>query len=215
MRGCRAALCLCLLTGCVSLPALQSLPVEEPQTDPLTLAAECLSRGDEPAAAGHFERYVRGNPEQLMFRVHLAELYLKIHRDAEAKVHFEQFVADAQETTGAPQSQLVHCHTKLMEIAHRADDGFGERLQRGIGLVVLARQSMDDAETREEILCQSIAALLEARELRPNDARVQVYLAEAHERAGNRRAADVARAAARNRDLPGTLTPCELRSAMR
>lgn len=35
-----------------------------------------------------------------MFRLHLAELLLKADRPEEARIHFERFAADAQDTTG-------------------------------------------------------------------------------------------------------------------
>lgn len=213
------ALGLILTLGCTSLPvpAHSEMPTnsEKPEIavedDPLTLAADCLARGDEPAAANHFEVYVRRNPDQLMFRIHLADLLFKIHRSDDARHHYERFIADAQDSTGTPQSRLVHCHTRLMEIAQEADDRFAELLHRGVGLVILTRRETDDRETREEILCKAIATLVEAKNLRPGDPRVCVYLAEAHERAGNRRAADTARAAARNRMTPQSLTSNELR----
>jgi predicted Zn-dependent protease len=206
------ALVLCVLSGCMTLP--QAAPPNElpEDDDPLTLAAESLTRKDEAAAAAHFERHLKQHPDQLMFRVHLADLYLKLNRDSEAKVHFERFAADAQDAGPAPQSQLVHCHTMLMEIAGRADDEFAERLHRGIGLVLLTRQNVDDAEVREEVLCQAITAMLEAKQLRPRDAKVHVWLAEVQERAGNHRAAAVSRATARETALPGDLTPRELRT---
>lgn len=201
---------LCFVMGCMSLPGTLPAPPAAPEEDdPLTLAADCLARGDEPAAAGHFARYVRANPDQLMFRVHLADLYMKLGRDADAKPHYERFAADAPSAGDSPKAQLVHCHTKLMEIAQRADDRYGETLNRGIGLLVLVRRGIDDGDMREEILCQAIAGLREAKSERPKDARVHVYLAEAQDRAGNRREAEVARATAKNLALPGDLTAWE------
>jgi predicted Zn-dependent protease len=200
------ALVLGCAAGCVSLPDTLPATLEEPvDDDPLTLAADCLARGDDSAAARHFERYVRAHPDQLAFRVHLADLYLKLGRDPEAKCHFERFAVEAPDAAAGVQSHLVHCHTKLMEIAQRTDDRFGERMNRGVGLLVLVRQGIDDDATREEILCQAIAALREAKEERPKDARVHQHLAEAHERAGHRREAEVARAAAKHLALPGDL----------
>ena len=213
------ALGLILTLGCATLPVpahfetpsnTEKLEVAL-EDDPLTLAADSLARGDEPTAANHFEVYVRRNPDQLMFRVHLADLLFKLQRTVDAKPHYERFIADAQESTGTPQSRLVHCHTRLMEIAREADDRFAELLHRGVGLVLLTRQESEDRETREEILCKAIATLVEAKTLRPSDPRVCVYLGEAHERAGNRRAADTARAVARNRMTPQSLTSNELR----
>ena len=200
------------VSGGIGVLAGESANQVNDENDPLTLAADSLGRGDDSGAAKHFERHLRTHPDQLMFRVHLADLYLKSRRDDDAKAHYERFVADARDAGAVPQSQLVHCHTKLMEIAWRAADRFGERLHRGIGLVVLTRQETDDADVREEILCKALAALLEAKELWPTHARLNVYLAEAQDRAGNRRAAENARAIARNSALPGDLTNSEWRS---
>ena len=217
MRWYAPAIGLILMLGCTTLPVPVREPMEatpavsEDSDDPLTLAAECLARGDQPAAATQFEIHVGKHPEQVMFRLHLADLLMKIHRVKEAQQHYERFIADVQDSTGSPKSHLVHCHTRMMEIAQLTDDRFVEVLHRGIGLVLLTRQETDDSLTREEILCKAIKTLLEAKEYRPTDARVHVYLAEAYERAGNRRAAEVARATARNLVMPGALTPSESR----
>jgi hypothetical protein len=187
-------------------------PEPEPEIDPLTLAAECLTRADDPAACRHLEAHVRAHPDQVMFRAQLAELHLKLdHADA-ARRHFERFVADAQDATGPARGHLVHAHTRLMEIGQRTDDRFAELFHRGVGLLLLLDEQADDEDGFvEEVLVKAVAALTEAKERRPADARVNLYLADAHDRAGNRRAADVARAAARNADAPGALTPAERR----
>jgi predicted Zn-dependent protease len=192
------------------LPAAAAEAAPTEPADRLTLYTECMGRGDQPAAAAHLDAYVRAHPDQLMFRAHLAELLLRLGRPTDARAQFEQFVADAQAATGPPREHLVHCHTRLMEIGQRADDRFAELFHRGVGLVLLAKDA--DGEVGEEIVCRAIAALTAAKELRPADPRVCLYLADAHDRAGNRRAADVCRAAARNRSTPGSLTPCEQRS---
>jgi predicted Zn-dependent protease len=173
--------------------------------DPLTLAADALGRGDRPAAADHLAAYVRRHPDQLMFRAQLAELLLSLDRPAEAKAEFERFVADAQSAAGPPGKHLVHCHTRLMEIGQRADDRFAERFHRGVGLLRLAADLGSD-ESAEEVLCQALKALTEAKDLRPSDPRVHLYLADAYALTGNRRAAEVARATARDRAAPGSLT---------
>ena len=183
--------------------------------DPLTLVAKCLEQGDHATAATHLGSYVRAHPEQLMFRAHLAEMLLRAGNDTEAAAQFERFVADAQGATGPPKAHLVHCHTRLMEIAGRGGDRFGESFHRGVGLLLLVAEQ-DRASDRddgfcEEMLCKAIRALTAAVELRPTDARVQVYLADAYERSGNRRGADVARTAARNLNAPSALTPGESR----
>ncbi len=183
--------------------------------DPLTLAAECLERGDKPAAATHLDAYVRLHPEQIMFRAHLAELLLKLDRLPDSRRHFEQFIAAAQEATGSPRSHVVHCHTRLMEIGQREEDAFAEEFHRGVGLLLLVKElqaaGVSDEGMMEEVLCKALAALKAAEELRPNDPRVQFYLAEAFDRTENRRAADLALVAARKHAFPGALTPQETR----
>ena len=183
--------------------------------DPLALAARCLEQGDNSAACTHLDAYVRTHPEQIMFRAQLAELLLRVGRLDDAKAEFERFVADAQAATGPPRSHLVHCHTRLMEIGVRSDDRFAELFHRAVGLLLLVReQDADpnrDAEFREEILCKAVKSLAEAKELRPLDPRVHVYLAEAYDGLGNPRAADAERAAARRVVAPGSLTRVEQR----
>ncbi len=66
----------------------------------------------------------------------------------------------------------------------------------------------------EEMLCKAIKALAEAKEMKPADPRVRVYLAEALDRSGNRRAADAERAATRGGFVPGGLTPTERKQVL-
>lgn len=182
------------------VPASAALP-EPPADDPLTLAAKCLQDGDDSAACTHLAAHVRAHPEQVMFRAHLAELLVKLGRDADARRHFERFVADGKTATGSVRAHLVHCHTRLMEIAGRADDRPTELYHRGVGLLLLVREQDRDPAARdddfcEEVVCKALAALREAKELRPADGRVRQALADVYERTGNRRAAEVERAAA-------------------
>jgi thioredoxin-like negative regulator of GroEL len=183
----------------------------ELQADPLTLAAECLEKGDRAGAAVHLEAYVRLHPEQIMFRAQLAELLVRVGRDEAAKLHFERFAADAGRATGAPKDHLVHVHTRLMEIGQRGGDRFAELFHRGAGLLLLVAEEDGkpdrDADFCEEMLCKALKALAEARELKPGEVRVRVALAEAYDRAGNRRAADAERSATRNGVLPTGIAP--------
>lgn len=201
--GLLVALCTC--AGCQTL--LGPLPPELADADALTLAAESLERGDRSAAAAHLEAHVRRHPDQPMFRAHLAELLWKLDRPADAREHFERFAADAQDAAGPVRGHLVHCHTRLMEIARVADDPGAEAFHRGAGLLRLAEQP----GAGEEVLCQAVKALTEARDRRPGDARPLAYLALAHERAGNPRAAAAARAVARNATTTAGLTAVERR----
>jgi hypothetical protein len=181
--------------------------------DPLTIVAESLDRGDKSTAATHLEIYVRQHPDQVMFRLQLAELLIQIDRDTKAKIHYEQFASDAQTAKGSVRDYLVHAHTRLMEIGQRAGDQFAELFHRGVGFLILVqeqdRNPDRDVDFCEEMLCKSLRAFNEARELRPEDPRVRVYLAEVYELMGNRRGAAAERAAARNRNLPDQLSPGE------
>jgi len=199
------------------IPTAAELPAVEHAPDSLTLAAECLERGDRPGAAVHLQAYVREHPEQLMFRAQLAELFTRLGRDDAARVHFEQFALDACNATGAPRDHLVHVHTRLMEIAQRGDDRAAEVRHRGIGLLLLVAgedgRAERDAAVCEEMLCKAIRALTEAKELAPCDPRTRSHLADAYDRAGNRRAANAERAATRTAVVPTGTTPA-LRDSM-
>jgi predicted Zn-dependent protease len=199
-------------------PVAAAQPPAPAGPDSLALAAECLERGDRAGAAVHLEAHVRLHPDQLMFRAQLAELLLRLGRDRDAKAHYERFAADAQAATGAPRTHLVTAHTRLMEIAQRADDRFAEVFHRGVGLLLLVKAQDKlpdrDADFAEEMLCKAIKALAEAKELKPADPRVRVYLAEAYDRSGNRRAADAERAAIGNGFVLGELTPTERKQVM-
>jgi tetratricopeptide (TPR) repeat protein len=190
------------------------LPTTETELPPdsLTLAAECLGRGDQANAAVHLEAHVLAHPEQVMFRAQLADLLLKLGRDEAAKVHYEEFAAEARRLTGAPRNHLVHVHTQLMELALRSDDRFAEVYHRGAGLLLLAAEQQKavdrDDEFAEEMLCKALRALSEARRMRPDNAEVRARLAEVYERMGNRRAADAEKIAAGAGVVPtGSLPP--------
>lgn len=191
-------------------PAPPTAPPEE--EDSLTLAAKCLAQDDVRGAVLHLDAYVRTHPDQPLFRLQLAELHLRGGQQAEAKFQYERFAADAQESP-ALQPHLVTAHIKLMEIAQRRNDRFGELFHRGVGLLLLVKEQ-DNMKDRdevfcEEMLCKSLRALLDAKELKPRDPRVRVYLAEVHARAGNPHAADAERVGARTSVVSGELTPTE------
>jgi predicted Zn-dependent protease len=178
----------------------------DPAPDHLALAAEALERGDDPAAATHLDAHVRAFPDHLLFRAQLADLLVRAGRDDAARVHFERFAADAARAAGPVRGRLVHAHTQLMGIAQRAEDRFAEALHRGAGLLRLVegedgKPDRDDGFC-EEMLCKAVGALAEAKGLRPGDPRPRALLADAHDRAGNRRAADAERAAARAAVVP-------------
>jgi hypothetical protein len=105
-----------------------------------------------------------------------------------------------------------------MELAQQAGDRYGELFHRGVGLLLLVKEQ-DRAADRdgafcEEMLCKALRALTDAKELRPSDPRPRVYLAEALERTGNRRAAAAERTAARTPLVSGELTATERRQGL-
>ncbi|MCE9566831.1 MAG: hypothetical protein K8U57_32905 [Planctomycetes bacterium] len=192
-------------------PQAEPEPVPELPPDPLLLAADCIERGDHAKAAVHLEAHVRVHPEQLMFRIQLAEMLMRVGRDEAAKVHFEQFAADVRRSSGPLKKHLVHVHTRLMEIGQQNGDRFTEVLHRGIGLMLLVEEQDGladrDADFCEEMLCQAMKALVEAKEMNPSDVQVRLRLAEAYDRMGNRRAADAERTVARTAVTPTGAKP--------
>lgn len=211
MRALWVAAGLLVTAGCHTLLGPPPAELAADDTDALTLAADAIERGDRPAAATHLEAYVAAHPGEPMFRAQLAELLWKLDRPDDARAHFERFVAAAQDGPPAVRGHLVHAHTRLMLIARAADDRAAEEFHRGAGLVRLADQLADAPDEREAALGQAVKALTAARNLRPGDPRPHAYLALAHARGGDARAAAAARAAARSVGDPAALTPAERR----
>ena len=172
-----------------------------PAPDALAMAAACLDRGDDAGALPHLKAHVTAYPDAVMMRAYLAELFLKLGHPTEARSEFERVVADAPES-GPASRQLVHCHTRLMELAQTDDDVFAEELHRGIGLVLLVRQwsaepGGADECLSEQTLAKAASALGSARDRAPDDPRPAVYLAEAYEAMGQASSARSQRRAAR------------------
>lgn len=158
------------------IPVVAEVPDPlEVETDGLMLAAECLDVGDPEGAATHLTEHISTCPDQIMIRSYLAELLVKLDRDADARRHFEQFVADAQQEDGPARDHLIHCHTRLMEIGIRQGDVYAERLNRGIGLYLLGKIHPEPL-IREQLLCRALNQLDQARQLEPEAARPDWYL---------------------------------------
>jgi len=160
----------------------------------LSLAAAHLELGDDAGACAHLSRYVTANPEQLLMRVHLADLLLRLERAVEAGTEFERCVARAQERDDPSGRHLIHCHTRLMEIAEAAEDSYNAHLHRGIGLFHLAVQRAtlgagDEELSPEALLCKAAGELTLARLERPDEARPSWYLHEVWARLAQRRPA--------------------------
>jgi tetratricopeptide (TPR) repeat protein len=147
----------------------------------LGLAAASLEKGAEKAAAEYMGTYLRRQPEHTAVRVHYGDLLVRLGRPREARQQYERFVADAQSRPALADEHLVHCHSKLMEIAESQEDGYGEHLNRGIGLYLLAKQreAYPDAGgemSAESMLCKAAGELTLASRDRPDEARPCWYL---------------------------------------
>jgi tetratricopeptide (TPR) repeat protein len=148
----------------------------------LSLAAACVECGDEAGAERHLAQYVAAFPGHHVARLHHAELLLRLQRPKEARAQFERFVADAQDEPELAAKHLVHCHSRLMEIAEADGDEYAEHLHRGIGLYLLAceRAGLPDPEdgdlSVESVLCKAAGELTMARLARRGEARPCWYL---------------------------------------
>jgi tetratricopeptide (TPR) repeat protein len=182
----------------------------------LSLAAAYLERGDPEAACPHLGCYVAACPDHLAMRAHYAELLLRLRQLPTARAEYEHFVAQMQDQGKPAYAQLIHCHSRLMEIAEATDDVYGEHLHRGIGLYLLAceREALTDLGDElpaEGMYCKAAGELSLARLERPTDARPCWYLHEVWAHLGQRQPAGRWLREA-DRDAPfSTLTPAEQR----
>jgi hypothetical protein len=180
----------------------------------LGLAAAWLDKGDDARACLHLTLYVAAHPEHFSVRVQYAELLRRLKRLKEASDEFERFVADVQDCQEAAEEHLLHCHSRLMELAADRADDYDEHLHRGIGLYLLAVQHSDqlgEGESSEGLLCKAAAELTLARQERPDEARPLWYLHEVWSRlAQSQPAARSLRAAAAVAPF-SYLTPAEQR----
>ncbi|MGL6096048.1 MAG: hypothetical protein ACRC7O_09665, partial [Fimbriiglobus sp.] len=197
-------------------PAAETLtaPEDAMAVDHLSEAATRIDRGDDAGALPHLRAHVDAHPDAVMVRAYVAELLLRLDRLPESAAAFARVVADGQETDGPARGHLVHCHTRLMEIARQSDDRYAEELHRGIGLLLLVRKwdadpaRRDDAAA-ERTLTKAAAALRAARDERPADPRANLYLADVYDRLGQPSAAAEARRAARDAGPDAALTAGE------
>lgn len=184
-----------------------------PPADSISLAADCLSRGDDAGAANHLSRHVAANPDQLVFRAQLGEILTRLERLPDAQAQFEAAVAHAQEGSTAARGRLVHFHTRLMEIARQRGDDYREHLHRGIGLYLVADHLANQGQTAdtERLLFKAARALKEAEECRPDDARTAWYLHRVWSLLDQPRPAERALRKAVENAISSNLTPAESR----
>jgi tetratricopeptide (TPR) repeat protein len=149
----------------------------------LSLAAAHLEYGNDAAACRHLGRYVEARPDHAQLRAQYAELLFKLGRHCEARDQFSQFIAEAQDRDELADGNLIHCHTRLVQIAEQQEDGYAEHLNRGIGLFLLARARghlnySEGDPGREGLLCKAAGELALARYERSDEARPCWYLYE-------------------------------------
>ncbi|HEV3142593.1 MAG TPA: tetratricopeptide repeat protein [Gemmataceae bacterium] len=187
-----------LLAGiCLGCSMLHGLPVDRqaPENDPesqqntpsapvedsLRLAAACLESGDDGGALPHLQAYLAAHPDHAVIRAHLGELLLRLHKRSEARQEFEHYLLDAANQGDLTCRHVIHCHSRLAEIARDEHNAYEERLHRGIGLYLLARQvsgpaAKDDDPDPEQLLFKAIRQLEQAVKERPKEARPHWYL---------------------------------------
>jgi tetratricopeptide (TPR) repeat protein len=162
----------------------QSLAADPKEGRPhLSLAAAFLEKGEDEAAQTHLAEYVHAHPQDLGMRLRHAELLLRMKHLCEARTELEHVVADALNLAEPPTHPLIHCQTRLMEIAEAEGDEYGIHLHRGIGVYFIAcqRGRMEDAtgqSSTEALLCQAAGELALAHLERPEEARPCWYLYE-------------------------------------
>lgn len=212
-----------LSVGCTALMPPAAIPTSrtteavetsKPAADSIKLAAECLERGDDAGALPHLTQYVETHPEQPTIRAHLAELLLRLERPADARKQFQDYVCAAQQLGEDGSKHLVHVHTRLTEIAQKQGDEAEERLNRGIGLLLLGRQLMNRPEQPgdpepQKLLFKAVEELKKVVELDPTSARGHWYLSEAWQELGQDRPARQNRCKANELAPLSRLTPAE------
>ena len=182
----------------------------------LSLAAAHISRGNETEAARWLASYVEAQPEHLVIRLHYAELLLRQGKLVDGRTQLERFIAAVQDHDDLAAAHLLDCHTRLVQIAEAGDDDYGEHLNRGIGLYLLAcqRAQLPDADetlSTEALLCKAAAELCLARMRLPSEARPCWYLHEVWSRLAQHHPASRWLRAAESAAPFSYLTPVEQR----
>jgi hypothetical protein len=159
-------------------------PAEQAQAvTHLGQAATCLEKGDETGALPHLAQYLAVHPDHVVVRAHYAELLLRLNHDADARREFERLAAECPGRSSTHLKQLIHFHSRLMEIAEAENQDYEEHLHRGIGLYLLGRQhaELEDATgeaSPESLFCKSAAELTMAHTQHPDRAQPSWYLYE-------------------------------------
>jgi hypothetical protein len=147
----------------------------------LSLAAAWMDRNNEVKASLYLALYVAAHPEHLAVRFQYIDLLERQKRATEVRLELDTLIAEIQEMDSIPEDQLIHCHSKLMQMGEASENEYEEHLHRGIGLYLLSRQRDmlgKDPEMfcSEGLLCKAAAELTLAARIRADEARPQLYL---------------------------------------
>lgn len=150
----------------------------------LTLAALYLEQGRDEKACWHLSLVVEQEPNHRSARFYYAELLDRLRRHDEAREQFEEIIARLQDATLADFRHLIHCHGRLVDIADAEASDYRRHLHRGIALYWLAQAPAatpeeEDLIPAEALLCKAAAALQQAQQLEPREARPCWYLYKA------------------------------------
>jgi tetratricopeptide (TPR) repeat protein len=182
----------------------------------LNLAAAYLALGNDRLAAPSLAAYLNARPDHFLVRMPYAEVLTRLEQFGAACTQMERFVVDVQDFPRLADEHLLPCHTRLMELAQKLGDEYGERLNRGIGLYLLAIKRVELGGEKanhlaEELLCKAAAELTLARLQRPDEARPSWYLHGVWNRLGQRQPAERSLRAAEQLAGLSYLSPVERR----
>jgi len=147
----------------------------------LLKATQALEKNQLPEATIILSRYLQAFPDATLIRLQLGELYFKLQQFERSRLQFQTALGEITDPPLTVSVQL-HGHSRLMELAAENKDRFTQELQRGIGLLILARHRLlapanTTGATAQELCGKAQTALQQAAELSPADARPFLYLA--------------------------------------
>jgi Flp pilus assembly protein TadD len=190
-----------------------------PGDDAVARAAAAIEAGQLDLAAALLDQFVHDHPEQILVRAQYAELLFRLGKNFAAKLHFEMFIALAQEHGDVAFRYLLHSHSRLVALAEADHNAYAEHLHRGLGLYLLAcRRSAEEQPegglTAAALFCRAAAELQKARAERPDEARPYLYLYAVWLRLGQPAAASAALRQADQLAALSFLTPRERRQLL-
>lgn len=217
LPGCSPLVCL-LRPGAEDSVSSSGSPAA-PSDDAVARAAAALDAGQLELAAALLDQFVHDHPDQILVRAQYAELLYRLGKNFDAKLHFEMFIALAQEHGDAAFRFLLHSHSRLVALAEADHNAYAEHLHRGLGLYLLAcrrsaEEQVEGSLTPAALFCRAAAELQKARAERPDEARPHLYLYAVWSRLGQPAAASAALRQADQLAALSFLTPRERRQLL-